>query len=226
MTPKSPRIARLGSVFLLAATLAGCLAGERQIRTAALPPAPMPAYRTGDLFVYRDEKGKTVTREVVASGPERTEWATESGYRFTKGADIFVPRLAWEGNSSRGRAVAVKVEGGLWPLAYRKRSTITIDYEKTDKKTGETRRYSELWRCRVNKPRRFEVPAGGFDTYKVVCKRHDPENDAVTRTHIWYYAPALGHYVQRVKKYADGRRKEISLLSWRRGAPELAAGGG
>ncbi len=225
MTSRSLRTARLGSLVLLAATLAGCLGSEGNIRTATLVPAPLPAYQAGDLFTYRDEKGRTVTREVVASTPERTEWVTESGYRFTKGPDIFVPQLAWEGTSSRGAAVAVAVEGGLWPLAYKKRSTITIDYEKTDKKTGEVRRYSELWRCRVNRPRKSEVPAGSFDTYKVVCKRHDPTTDAVTRTHIWYYAPALGHYVQRVKKYADGRRKEISLVSWRRAEPKLAAAG-
>ncbi len=226
MTIRSLRYARLGGVLLITATLAGCLGSKGEIRTTTLVPAPLPAYRQGDLFTYRDEKGRTLTREVVASTPERTEWVTESGYRFTKGADIFVPQLAWEGTSSRGRALSVKVEGGLWPLAYKKRSTVTIDYEKTDKKTGAVKRYSELWRCRVNKPRRFEVPAGDFDTYKVVCKRHDPETDAVTRTHIWYYAPALGHYVKRIKKYADGRRKEISLVSWRRGEPKLAAAGG
>jgi len=223
MSISALRFARLGGLFLATATLAGCLGTNARIQTVALAPAPLPAYRAGDLFTYRDEKGRTVTREVVASTPERSEWVTESGYRFTKKADIFVPRIAWDGPSSRGEAVAVKVEGGLWPLAYKKRSTITIDYRKTDKKTGEVTRYSELWRCKVNRPRKLEVPAGSFDAYKVVCKRHDRVTDAVTRTHIWYYAPAIGHYVQRIKKYANGRRKEISLLGWKRGAPKLAS---
>ncbi len=206
-------------VSALLLPLAGCLGmGSRISRTTVhLAPAAQPRYAKGDRFVYRTEKGTRAIREVVATTPDGTEWVTETGYRFRKDADIFVPRLAWQGRSSRGRALHLSRQGALWPLAARNEEFLTIDYERTDLRNGQVRRYQEFWRCRAGTPRRVRVPAGEFDTYKVVCKRRELETGKVTRTHIWYYAPRVGHYVLRIKKYANGRRKELALIEWKRG---------
>ncbi len=208
------RTASRGAYALLVLLLAGCAGAGRPQLPATVSEGP-PVYRPGDRFVYRNEKGERAVREVVAVRDGRVLWVTEEGFRFEK-RDPFIPMVAFEGRRSRGWAESVRVEGELWPLAYRKRSRITIDYRRLDKRRGIERRYSENWRCRVNRPRSVEVPAGTFEVFKVVCKRFDPETEEVTRTHIWYWAPALGHWVKRVKKYADGRRKELELVAFAR----------
>ncbi len=201
--------------FLFSALLlfGGCAAPVPE-KGVTLAPAARPAYRVGDRFVYRTEKGEEAVREVEAVADGVVRWRTEKGFRFAK-RDPFLPMIAFEGARSRGRAVAVAVEGDLWPLAPGRRSRIRLDYVKTDRQ-GRERRYREWWRCRVNRPREIAVPAGRFAVFKVLCKRYEPGTETVTRTHIWYWAPALGHWVRRVKKYADGRRRELELLRYRR----------
>ena len=57
------------------------------------------------------------------------------------------------------------------------------------------------------------MPAGTFDAYKIICKRFD-QAKKVTRTHIWLYAPEVGHFVKRIKKYGSKRRQVIELVSY------------
>lgn len=196
-------IRHLARTLPLLGLLAGC---------ATPMHAPAPDYRPGERFVYRDESGHERVREVVAVGAEGVEWRTESGVRFTK-SDPFEPMVAWEGVRSTGRAERIEREGVLWPLARGARSTIRIDYARTSRKSGRTKRYSEFWSCKVNKPREREVPAGRFAVWKVVCKRQDPQTQEVDQTYIWYWSSGLGHWVERVKKDADGRRERLVLVT-------------
>lgn len=177
--------------------------------------APAPDYRPGDRFVYRDGEGKERVREVVAVGPEGVEWRTESGVRFTR-ADPFAPMVAWDGRTSTGRMVAMEREGELWPLRRGASARIRATFVRRSKEDGSERRYTEVRECRVNRAREHTVPAGRFAVWKVICRRVG-EGGKVEHTWIWYWAPGLGHWVERVEEDAAGTREELELVAVVRG---------
>ena len=186
------------------------------VRYVDFPAAPLPSYSAGDAFTYEDEGKKRVLRRVVGVKGDTVDWVTEVNYQFTTYRNPFFPKIRWDGPSSSGRATNRRAPGQLWPLEIGQRAWLNVDYERLDKGTKETKRYSEHWCCKVNRPRAVTVPAGTFDTYKVVCKRYASDWREITRTHIWYYAPAVGHFVKRIKKYKSGKRKTLELIVWNR----------
>ncbi len=190
---------------------------------AAPGGAPTAAYRPGDRFVYVDSKGRETWREVVrVEETGQVVWRTDRGVTFTK-VDPFVPMVAWDGRRTRGRALELEVRGDLHPARRGSRHTIRVVYEVIRKKDGKRRVREELWRCRVGKPRERTVPAGTFATSKVVCRRLDPATGEVLRTHVWYWSAGLGHWVERSKKWPDGRRQRLRLVRIERAGGRLSA---
>jgi hypothetical protein len=211
--------AKTAAALLLAGSVSACLSTGKGPASVSLPPAPLPTYQQGDSFVYQDRKGVSRVRRVVSVKGDRVDWVTEEDYRFTTYRNPFLPSLSWDGESSSGTMTSPLIPDQLWPLEYKNYAEIRPTYRKLEKDNGKTSEYEEHWRCKVNKPRNTTVPAGTFKTYKVLCRRYDPnDRKKVTRTHIWYYAPAVGHFVKRIKKYESGRRKTIELVSFTRGA--------
>ncbi len=182
-----------------------------------LAPASLPSYSAGDSFTYRDNGGVERVRTVVRVAGDRIDWTTEEGYRFTTSRNFALPLLAWDGPSSAGEMLGRPDPSLLWPLRDGNRADITVRYRKRYKTRAETKDYEEHWSCQVNRPRVVTVPAGAFDAYEVVCKRLNAKK-RVTRTHIWYYAPKVGHFVKRIKKYRSKPDKTIELVSYQRAA--------
>jgi len=195
------RITRLPVLFAGLLLLAGC----------AAPIATSTSYRPGDRFVYRDQRGRETVREVVKVEGERVTWRTDRGVTFVK-VDPFVPMVAWDGRRTRGRALELEVTGDLHPARKGSRRTVRVTYEVVSKKDGRRTVRREFWRCRARGARERVVPAGRFATFKVVCRQIDPATGEVRRTHVWYWSPSLGHWVERAKRRADGRRERLKLV--------------
>lgn len=222
------RTARVSALFAVMLLLAGCAESlgitppsfdfAKPVQYVDLPPAALPSYRAGDRFVYRDNKGVERVRSVVRTEGDQVYWITEEGYRFTTLRNFALPVLAWDGKSSAGRMLGRPDPDLLWPLREGGRADITVRYTKRYKTKNETKTYDEHWSCQVDRPRVVTVPAGRFETYEIVCKRLDAATKKVTRTHIWYYAPEIGHFVKRIKKYRSKPDKIIELVSYRRAA--------
>lgn len=179
-----------------------------------LPPAALPSYAVGDTFVYRDRSGDRRVRQVTGVRGDTVDWVTEEDFRFSTSQNFALPRLAWDGPSSAGRILNRLDRETLWPLEYRNVATVTAQYQRLDKRARETSTYDEVWSCKTNRPRSVTVPAGSFDAYKVICRRL--KNGRATRTHIWYYAPEVGHFVKRVKKYGSRPKQVVELVSYER----------
>lgn len=227
--PRSPfaRAACIPLLFAATLLLAGCFESlgvsppsfdfAKPVEYVELPPAALPSYRAGDRFVYRDNKGVERVRSVVRTEGERVDWVTEEGYRFTSARNFALPLLAWDGKSSAGRMLGRPDPNFLWPLREGARADITVRYNKRYKANNESKVYAEHWSCEVGRPRVVSVPAGRFASYEIVCKRFNAAKK-VTRTHIWYYAPEIGHFVKRIKKYRSKPDKIIELVSYQRAA--------
>lgn len=179
-----------------------------------LPPAALPAYAPGDTFVYQDTTGKQRMRQVASVRGEAVDWVTEEDYRFSTSQNFLLPPLAWDGPSSAGRIQNRVDPDTLWPMEPSKTATVAAKYQRLDKKAGESSTYNEVWSCKTNRPRTVVVPAGAFDAFKVICRR--VENGKTTRTHIWYYAPEVGHFVKRIKKYGSRPDQVVELVSFTR----------
>lgn len=210
-------LAGLALAGAMGLALSGC-ANLPQLDTGPdyvnLPPAALPSYAAGDTFVYQDKAGNQRVRQVTSVRGDAVDWATEEDFRFSTYPNFVLPRLAWDGPSSAGRIDSRMDPETLWPLEPKKTATVAARYQRLDKRAGATSTYNEVWSCKTNRPRSVAVPAGTFDAYKVICRRL--ENGQTTRTHIWYYAPEVGHFVKRVKKYGSRPNQVVELVSFTR----------
>jgi len=115
----------------------------------------------------------------------------DDGCRSTRMTDMFAPSLKWSNcEYASGIQKINKTKGGPWPLS-----------DKTEFQYAFTGKYSDdlgqpwrsIWNCRVDKQIRVKVPAGEYDTYKLVC-----EDDWLERT--YWISPKLGHHVALEEK--------------------------
>ncbi|MFQ5774697.1 MAG: hypothetical protein ACE5GS_09285 [Kiloniellaceae bacterium] len=211
-------LAAIAIVFAVSACALPAKFGEgARPKFVDLPPAPLPSYRTGDTFVYSDGTATPLVRRVVGVNAETVDWVTEKDFRFTTYRNFALPRLKWNGPSSAGTMLNALRPAELWPLEPKKTAQVTADYNRLDKATNETSTYKENWSCKVNRARAVTVPAGTFDAFKIICRRLN-QAGKTTRTHIWYYAPQVGHFVKRIKKYGNRPDRVIELVTYRPGA--------
>lgn len=175
-----------------AAAVSGCVTLPSV--APALSPAPLPAYTVGDSFRFTRGRSETV----AAVNGKSVVWTNAAGDRVTRNRDFIVTAPQWRavpgylGGSRNG-------PGALWPL----RVGNSAEFVTTGG-TGE-----RTWKCSVTGTREAHVPAGTFDVYRIRCVsgvRPDPVYE-----HVWYYAPAVGHYVVYVFK-RDGRVQERTDL--------------
>lgn len=182
-------------------TLSGCSSLRPTVPIASLPPAEMPRYAPGDLFVF---EGGYVER-VVDTQDDSILWEIAGGrLRFSTPKDILLPRKTWETAEERGDlAYAADPKSGLWPLIPGKKSVTFVESLYTDKVHSWSKQYPFDWWCKVLDPVRVDTPLGAFDTFPVKCNRQSGTMSQQTfHTRIVYYAPSLGHYVRKVDEYA------------------------
>lgn len=210
------RAVRFAAAAVAAFAVSACALSDaitRDFQYMDFALATLPSYQAGDTFTYVDAGGKNYVRKVVKTDEDIVEWITETNYRFSAYRNFALPKISWDGPSSSGKMLSSLDPGQLWPLERKNKAEITVTYHKHDKIKKLTEKYQENWSCQVNRDRIVTVPAGTFKTFKIVCKRLD-EAQKVTRTHIWFYAPEVGHFVKRIKKYGSKRRQVIELISY------------
>jgi len=199
----------------IALSLFGCAQPDRpRLNAVNLPPASLPTYTAGDTFVYTDGTAEPLVRRVSGVDGEMVHWTTEKGFRFSTYRNFALPRLDWDGDRSSGRMLNSLTPSQLWPLQPRKKAQVTASYSQNDKANGTSREYDEFWKCKVNAARPVTVPAGTFDAFKIICRRYDATRRNVTRTHTWFYAPAVGHFVKRIKKYNRRPDQVLELVAY------------
>lgn len=165
----------------------------------ALDPAPLPAYRQGDLAVYSDG----VWERVTAVSGEQVEWARGGGTSYTAWRSVFLPSSSWREDEATYTQLIDVAPDSLWPLSV----GAELVYAVASGEPGGRAVTVRSRRCAVSRSVRVRVAAGDFDTFEIAC--HEERSGGRTRPYrTWYYAPALGHYVLRL----DYRRGQF----WRR----------
>lgn len=141
-----------------------------------------------DSFVLVSKDGDGVTLE------------NSRGCSQTRKEDIFFspPTKFKNCRDGTGTQTITSVEGNIWPLKIGKTQSWSLTVETTSGGTWNTSRH-----CEVESAERVSVPAGEFDTYKVVC--NEPRG-----TSNWYYSPAAKSPVL----FTRYRKKKKSWRIW------------
>ena len=179
---------------------------------AALPPARLPALQPGATFVFRKGNGEEITSRVVAVDGSDVTWQADNGWTWT-GKAFYWPVQSWQGEGAGGSQEISGDPAALFPLMVGER----VAYRYQGRSRAEQSGWSGQGRCNVAAAEQITVPAGTFDTYKVVCEQGE-DLSAPYRTRTWWYAPEIGHYVATLHQTRDGGINELErLVSYRAG---------
>ena len=185
--------------------LASCTPGpETKPVTTALAPALQPDHGVGDIYVWQTKDG-LVTDEVVAIRDGLVSWESSDGGSWTGSSDFALPATRWSDPAEYGdgEQAATEIRGAVFPLAVGNDMTMTVE--------GRSDRYPEGWRnrrdCEVESQENITVPAGSFDSYKVVCV-------SGKRTRTYFYAPEVGYVVYYLSYHEDKGGEPNLLVSY------------
>jgi hypothetical protein len=171
-----------------------------------------PVYTLGDAFVWSSGQADSVVRV----GADNVVWRSSDGTGRTAYRSFTAPPVEWQSNSEEGSA-KIEIDPLLtWPLEAG--AGIRFEVVSSRAKPGQSkpRESVETWSCRRTGEKTITVPAGRFETILVSCSRK-PGPKGEWRKRIWYYAPAVRHFVRRDSFDAAGRRRRIRLVSLRPG---------
>lgn len=165
----------------LSVTASGALAFEELGKVELAPMAePTKPLNVGDEWHWI-RNGKPYSDSVTAVDGGQYSAKNSLGCSWTNLNYRFAPSLVWENcNGSSGTQKITKAKGSPWPLQHKHK----FKYSFTGKNAkGDTWKAQRA--CKVKKQVRVKVPAGEFDTFKVVCS--DPWS---VRT--WWVSPEYG----------------------------------
>jgi len=179
---------------------------------ATLAPARLPVLESGATFVFRKRDGAEITSRVVAVEGEDVTWQADNGWTWTAKA-FFWPVERWQSEGVGGSQEISGDPQALFPLVVGER----VAYRYQGRRQGQQAGWSGQGRCEVAAAEQITVPAGTFDTYKVLCEQGEDLKDPY-RTRTWWYAPAIGHYVATRHQTRTGGIDELEqLVSYRAG---------
>lgn len=164
---------------VLLAALAGCSSVEEKAVSSALEPMARPAeLQAGTIFeVTRD--GEPLTFKVTMAEGELYRQESSDGCTWTDDG-WFMPSTAYANCDGETGTQKVELNGSPWPLQVGN----TFSY-KASGSNSKGNSWQTVRKCSVTETVGVTVPAGDFDTFKVVCS-----DDWRTRT--YYVSPRVG----------------------------------
>jgi len=178
-----------------------------------LAPAAAPDLQPGASFTFRKNGGAEMTSRVVAVDGADVVWESDDGWAWTA-KNFYWPVERWQSARSQGAQEVSGDHDALFPLAVGQRAA----YRYQGRSTADRRGWSGRGRCNVAAAERITVPAGTFDTYKVVCEQGEDLDDPYR---VWtrWYAPELGHLAAQLHQTRDGAINELQQLVSHRPSP-------
>lgn len=172
---------------------------------AVVPSSLFPA---GTRFVYSGNEIHTITRVEGA----KVRWETNLGDRYTTGPYFGLPETEWRTGNWKGTATSTLPPEISWPPSRGMNLHFDVASEEWNEAEGEGARHhvsDSSWSCRNEGASRVNVPAGSFEADRIVCER-SPAPAGAWQKRVWYYVPAIGHFVRR--EDFDGAGLELGTL--------------
>lgn len=142
----------------------------------------LPHYSVGDQLTWRSD-GTEWTETVTAVDGDLVTWKFSNGDVVKSSANFVLP--AAEGSGAGSYEVA-EADGGIFPL--KSGNWVNLRIRDSGDDAPRTRF------CRVGDWSQREVAAGRFEVVEVSCQE-------ANRTKVWYYAPAIGTYIEYINTH-------------------------
>lgn len=162
---------------------------------AVEPAIPAGLYPVGTRFVFSGIEIHSVTGIKGA----RIYWETNLGDHFVTGPHFGLPEQEWQSGTWKGLSKSTLPSETTWPPGQGMDVYFDVTTEEWNAADGkDAQRYvsDASWSCRNEGPKVVKVPAGAFDTQKILCER-SPAPAGAWQKRIWYYVPAVGHFIRR-----------------------------
>lgn len=172
-------------------------------------PDAIPVYEVGDTLAYSDGSIETVVR--VGGG--RVTWKLGNGDSYTSHRNFILPNISWQYGSASGEAETDIDPDDSWPL--RPGRKISFAVSTTEKSTATPS--LSTWSCWRERNRRVTVASGTFQTIVLACTRSSAPFGGWEKR-VWYYSPAVRHYVRRDDEFAAPKQpRTVELVAIRPG---------
>lgn len=152
----------------------------------ALPPAEHPELETGVTLTWQRGGYQWQARLISTAGGYETWEHLDGSWQWTQ-ADFISPLVAWSGPSDSGTRTNDGDMSSLFPLKVGKEARVSYTGVSANSPDG----FDGERLCRVLDQENVTVPAGTFDTYKILCLNGRNINYP-WRYQYYYYAPELG----------------------------------
>lgn len=172
---------------------AASVSAFEELGTVSLEPMERPSvspFENGtEIHWLKNGKSSTYYFESIDAGTYTVRW--DDGCRSTRLMLMYAPSLEW--NHCEYASASQKItetRGNPWPLS----AKTEFQYAYIGNYRGDLGQpWQSIWKCKVDKQVRVEVPAGEYDTFKLIC-----EDDLTVRT--YWISPELRHHVALEEK--------------------------
>jgi peptidoglycan hydrolase-like protein with peptidoglycan-binding domain len=175
--------------------------------------AEEPYYEVGDNYIYSNGRVETATR----INGNLTHWVANDGSRYTATNNFVMPPVKWENNSGSVQSSVVSSSNVKWPAA--KAAELVFMAQPKDPNVAHHlyEAWSGEWTCGTEGESTIAVPAGKFDVVKIACEKTSGTSSQ-WRRHVWYYSPAIRHFVRKEETSAvGGQPTVVDLIAVRPG---------
>lgn len=164
-----------------------------------------PHYETGDNYIYSNGRIETA----VKINGHLVHWVANDGSRYTALGNFVMPPVTLENRSGSVESIVETSSSGTWPPA--EADVVVIAARPSE--PGVSRRLYEAWAgewvCGVGGQSTIAVPAGRFDVVKIGCEKSS-RAPGEWRRQVWYYAPAIRHFVRK-EEAADVGQMPVAM---------------
>lgn len=182
-----------------------------------------PVYSPDDVFVW----SSGAVDKVVRVGADNVVWRSSDGTIRTENRSFSAPPVSWQTESSEGSSKIVTDPIEIWPLDPGAEISFKVVNSTRNTEQKGFNESTETWYCRRAGEQTISVPAGRFETIVVSCTR-SPGPKRGWQKRVWYYSPAVRHFVRRDSFDGSGRRLRIRLVAlspgWKDWPPAARAG--
>ncbi|PHR62547.1 MAG: hypothetical protein COA47_03100 [Robiginitomaculum sp.] len=175
-----------------------------------------PEYQEGQTFIFNNGR----VEQYSGTDGNLIIWKHRSGRKYSRAPSFFVPILQWKTSRSRGSRKLNGHPDKLWPLRANKKVRFSVvtnsEFRKKNQNWEQARRRRsvQFWTCHTRPMVTIQVPAGQFETQPVECQKFSTSSMKVLQKQVWYYSPAVGHYIRKDNQsYLSGKHSSILLVT-------------
>jgi len=187
---------RTAIITILLSTISGVTLAFEELGKIKLASAEQPAPSIPGSTVHWLKNGEEYSWTIYTVEDDIQTGEDSTGCKWSALDSTWAPSFSWENcNGSTGTQKITKSKGSAWPMAVK--TKFSFNFRGRDQKGGTWTGYR---RCKVKSAVKVQVPAGEYDTYKIICS-------VDWETLTFWYSPELEMVIAKKRKHKYDRSK-------------------